>query len=344
MGIKNLHKLLKKCEGIIVEKKPTSYNGQKIAIDISILIYQIVIAIRNTGADLTNSRGEITSHLYGIFNKTISMLEMGIHPVYVFDGKPPEMKNDILNSRREQRNKAKKKMSAAKDKNEKIKYFKRSVVISKKQLEECQYLLKLLGIPVINAPEEADSQCAWLAKNNLVYGVSTEDMDILTFGSPRIIRNLSSRKKNSIEIELNAILKRLKINYSQFIDLCILLGCDYCSTLNGVGMKKAFSIIQKYGTIDDFFKSYEFKNMNIKVPDTFIKDKNDTVTYFKNPNVKLIQEDELEWTEPNYNKVIDFMVTGFGFSKSNIQKKLGKLRKIYTTYLNKTTSVVEYVV
>ena len=51
--------------------------------------------------------------------------------------------------------------------NEKIKYFKRSVVISKKQLEECQYLLKLLGIPVINAPEEADSQCAYLVKEKI---------------------------------------------------------------------------------------------------------------------------------------------------------------------------------
>ena len=344
MGIKNLHKLLKKCEGIIEEKKPTSYNGQKIAIDISILIYQIVIAIRNTGADLTNSRGEITSHLYGIFNKTISMLEMGIQPVYVFDGKPPDMKNDILNSRREQRNKAKKKMSAAKDKKEKIKYFKRSVVISKKQLEECQYLLKLLGIPVINAPEEADSQCAWLAKNNLVYGVSTEDMDILTFGSPRIIRNLSSRKKNSIEIELNSILNKLKINYSQFIDLCILLGCDYCPTLNGVGMKKAFSIIQKYGTIEEFFKSYEFKTMNIKIPDNFIQDKNDTVTYFKNPTIRLIKEDELIWNEPNYNKVIEFMVTNFGFGKSSIQKKLSKLKKLYNKYINKTTSITEFVI
>lgn len=344
MGIKNLHKLLKKCEGIIVEKKPTSYNGQKIAIDISILIYQIVIAIRNTGSDLTNSRGEITSHLYGIFNKTISMLEMGINPIYVFDGKPPEMKNDILNSRREQRSKAKKKMSTAKDKKEKIKYFKRSVVISKKQLEECQYLLKLLGIPVVNAPEEADSQCAWLAKNNLVYGVSTEDMDILTFGSPRIIRNLSSRKKNSIEIDLNTILKRLKINYSQFIDLCILLGCDYCSTLNGVGMKKAYSIIQRYGTIDDFFKSSEFKSMNIKVPENFIEDKNDTVEYFMNPTIKIIPEEELKWKEPNYDKVIEFMVSGFGFSKSTIQKKLNKLRKLYLTYIKKTPNITECII
>ena len=335
MGIKNLHKLLKKCEGIIVEKKPTSYQGKKIAIDISILIYQIVIAIRNTGTDLTNSKGDITSHLYGIFNKTISMLEMGIHPVYVFDGKPPEMKNDILKSRREQRSKAKQKMSSAIDKNEKIKYFKRSVVITKKQLEECKTLLGLIGIPVVNAPEEADSQCAWLAKNNLVYGVSTEDMDILTFGSPRIIRNLSSRKKNSIEIELDSILKRLRIDYSQFIDLCILLGCDYCPTLSGVGMKKAFSLIQKHGSIDEFFESPEFKTMNIKVPDKFIEEKNDTIKYFKNPVVKNIDSETLVWTEPDYQKISEYMVKDFGFSRSTINKKINKLKKLYNNYNNK---------
>ena len=339
MGIKNLHKLLKKCEGIIVEKKPTSYEGKKIAIDISILIYQIVIAIRNTGTDLTNSRGEITSHLYGIFNKTISMLEMGIQPIYVFDGKPPEMKSDILNSRREQRSKAKKKMSNAKNKEEKIKYFKRSVVITRKQLEECQELLKLLGIPVINAPEEADSQCAWLAKNNLVYGVSTEDMDILTFGSPRIIRNLSSRKKNSIEIELDSILKRLKISYKQFINLCILLGCDYCPTINGIGMKKAFSIIQRHGTIDNFFNSTEFKNMNLRLPDNFVEEKNNTVNYFINPTVKIIENNQLNWLEPNYEKILDFMVSTFGFNKSNIQKKLNKIKRLYSK--NKNNNVIQ---
>jgi flap endonuclease-1 len=332
MGIKNLHKLLKKFEGIVVEKKPTSYQGKKIAIDVSILIYQIVIAIRNTGSDLTNNNGDITSHLYGIFNKTVSMLEMGIHPVYVFDGKPPEMKNDILKSRREQRNKAKIRMSAAVNKAEKIKYFKRSVVITKKQLEECKTLLKLIGIPVINAPEEADSQCAWLAKNDMVYGVSTEDMDILTFGSPIIIRNLSSRKKNSIEIGLNNIKNKLKLNYLQFIDLCILLGCDYCPTLSGVGMKKAYSIIQKYNSIDNFLSSEEFKDMKIKVPPNFVNRKYKTIEYFQNPKIKEIKEEELAWHEPKYNLISEFMVNNFGFGKSMINRKLNKLRKLYKVH------------
>ena len=225
-------------------------------------------------------------------------------------------------------------MEKAVTKEEKIKYFKRSVVISKKQLEECKILLGLIGTPVVNAPEEADSQCAWLAKNNLVYGVSTEDMDILTFGSPRIIRNLSSRKKNSIEIELNSILKRLRIDYSQFIDLCILLGCDYCPTLSGVGMKKAFSLIQKYGSIDEFFESAEFKNMNIKVPDKFIEEKNDTINYFKNPVVKNIDSEKLVWTEPQYQEISEYMVKDFGFSRSTINKKINKIRKLFNNYKN----------
>ena len=103
MGIKNLHKLLRKWDDIITEKSIQDFTGKKIAIDISILVYQIVIAIRNTGSDLINTNGDITSHLLGIFNKTISMIEMGILPVFVFDGKPPNMKNSILKTRREQK-------------------------------------------------------------------------------------------------------------------------------------------------------------------------------------------------------------------------------------------------
>jgi len=344
MGIKNLHKLLKKWEGIIIEKKPYQYKDKKIAIDVSILIYQIVIAIRNTGADLTNGRGEITSHLYGIFNKTISMLEMGINPVYVFDGKPPNMKHDILKSRREQRSRAKQRMYTATSKNEKIKYFKRSVVITKKQLEECKQLLRLLGIPVINAPEEADSQCAWLAKKGLVYGVSTEDMDILTFGSPRIIRNLSSRKKSSIEIELSTILDKLDITYLQFVDLCILLGCDYCSTLSGIGMKKAFGIIKKYGTIENFITSDDIKDMEITVSNKFIEDKKKTLEYFINPNVHELDETMLEWKEPDYEKIINFMVKSYGFNKNTISKKVNKLKKLYNNHISKNSELSNIII
>jgi flap endonuclease-1 len=73
MGIKNLLKLLKMYPGLVQEKKFTDYKGKKIAIDISILLYQSVIAIRNSGSDLVNNKGDITSHILGLFNKTINL-------------------------------------------------------------------------------------------------------------------------------------------------------------------------------------------------------------------------------------------------------------------------------
>ncbi len=335
MGIKNLHKLLRKWEDVIQERNIQDFEGKRIAIDISILVYQIVIAIRNTGTDLINTNGDITSHLLGIFNKTISMLEKGIYPVYVFDGKPPNMKNSILKSRREQRQKAKIKMRQADNKADKIKYFKRSVVVTKKQLNECSQLIQLMGIPVVNAPQEADSQCAQLAKDGLVYGVSTEDMDILTFGSPRIIRNLSSKKKDIIQIDLGDILKKLNLTYFQFIDLCILLGCDYCNTIPGIGMKKAYQIIEKYGSIEKFINQLNSKcitdETNIK---TIIpKDYNyiKTREYFNSPVVKKSNEINLIWNEPDYDKILEFMVNTFGFNKSKIQKGIARLRRAYNS-------------
>ena len=196
MGIKNLLKFLNTYPDLVIEKDINEFTGKKIAIDISILLYQVVISVRNSGADLVNKKGEITSHILGLFNKTIKLLNKGIIPVYVFDGKPPELKRKVLDLRKYIRKKAEEKLALAQSEEDKIKYFKRSVIITKKHLEDCRELLDFMGVPYIDAPEEADSQCAWLAKNNLVDAVLTEDMDILTFGSPYIIRNLTSFKRS----------------------------------------------------------------------------------------------------------------------------------------------------
>ena len=111
MGIKNLLKFLSEYPNLLVEKEPNEYFGKKIAIDISILIYQVVIAIRNSGSDLTNEKGEITSHILGLFNKTLYFLDKGIIPVYVFDGKPPNLKQKILDARKQVRKKALERLS-----------------------------------------------------------------------------------------------------------------------------------------------------------------------------------------------------------------------------------------
>ena len=104
MGIKNLSKLIGDCAPAAVrELNLKELMGRTIAIDASMAIYQFLVAVRSASqggnsVQLTNAAGEVTSHLQGMFNRTIRMLESGIKPVYVFDGKPPQMKSGEVRS------------------------------------------------------------------------------------------------------------------------------------------------------------------------------------------------------------------------------------------------------
>ena len=309
MGIKNLLKFLNGYPELIKEKDINEYSGKKIAIDISILLYQVVISVRNSGADLTNKQGKITSHVLGLFNKTTKLLLKGIIPVYVFDGKPPEIKRKILDMRKNIRKKAEEKMAVAESSEEKIKYFKRSVIITKEQLNDCRKLLDYMGVPYIDAPEEADSQCAWLAKQGLVDAVLTEDMDILTFGSPYVIRNLTSFKKKPIEISLNDIKNKFEWTQDQFIQFCVLLGCD-CYQI--------YDLFQKNKNIDVSLK--EMKK-NIKY--------DDSIDYFKNPNIN-DQINDISILTPKIADLNNLLVNEYGLIKYKIQNKLNQLIVAYS--------------
>jgi flap endonuclease-1 len=89
---------------------------------------------------------------------------------------------------------------------------------------------------VEQAPSEAEAECAALCKADKVYAVASEDMDSLTFGSTRFLRHLmepTSRKIPVMEFEIAKVLQELNLTMDQFVDLCILCGCDYCDTIRG---------------------------------------------------------------------------------------------------------------
>jgi flap endonuclease-1 len=325
MGIKNLLKFLSEHTDIIIEKSHNEYYGKKIAIDISILMYQVVIAIRNSGSDLTNKKGEITSHILGLFNKTINFLEKGIIPIYVFDGKPPELKRKILNVRKQVRKKALQKLSDAQTEIDKIKYFKRTVWISKEQLDQCRELLNLMGIPYIDAPEEADSQLSYLCKENIVYAVLTEDMDILTFGSPRIIRNLTSNKKIPVEIELNNVLDKLELSHNQFIELCILFGCDYCQNIININYNDIYKSYLKFKSIEKTLD--ELKTFGYNIPNNF--EYVEAYKYFELSVHNKIKPDNIKLSKPKYTKLLKLLVDDYGLIKFKIKNKLNKLNELY---------------
>ncbi|KAK4336946.1 hypothetical protein RND71_043518 [Anisodus tanguticus] len=184
------------------------------------------------------------------------MLEAGIKPIYVFDGKAPELKIGELKKRSEKRKDAQEKLNQAETEQDVSKFTKRLVKVTKQHNEDCKKLLELLGCPIVTAPSEAEAQCAQLCKEGLVYGIATEDMDGLTFATPRLIRNLSNNKSDSKakEYTFSKIIEGLEITYDQFVDLCILMGCDYCESIKGIGGKKGLELIRKYGSIEGILK------------------------------------------------------------------------------------------
>ena len=328
MGIKNLLKFLSEHPELIKEKDHNEYYGKKIAIDISILMYQVVIAIRNSGSDLTNEKGDITSHILGLFNKTISFLEKGIIPVFVFDGKPPHLKQKILEARKQIRKKALEKLSDAQTESDKIKYLKRSVWISREQTDQCRELLGLMGIPYIDAPQEADSQLSYLCKENMVYAVLTEDMDILTFGSPRIIRNLTSSKKIPLEIELSDVLEKIGVIYDQFIELCILFGCDYCPNLSDVKSNEIYSVYIKHKSIEKTLE--ELKTLGYIIPEKF--EYAEAKEYFKSSQHNPVTPESIKMKQPEIDKLLNLLVNNYGLIKYKIINKLNRLNELYNKF------------
>ena len=98
-------------------------------------------------------------------------------------------------------------------------------------MEDAKKLVKLMGVPVISAPCEAEAQCAKLTTMGLAFGTATEDMDALTFGTKYLLRGFNSKKEPITQIDLSLVLEGFEMNQKEFIDLCILCGCDYTHTV-----------------------------------------------------------------------------------------------------------------
>jgi flap endonuclease-1 len=317
MGIKKMLKFLNSNYPNVIKKvNDTELSGKMIAIDISILLYQVVIAIRNSGADMFNNQGEISSHILGLFNKTINLLKMNIVPIYVFDGKPPAFKYKTIMNRKDVKQKANEKLQTDIDEEEKLKYFKRTVHISKTQTDDCIELLEIMGIPYIIAPEEADSQCAELVKSGLADGVLTEDMDIMTFGANKIFRNLTSYKKDTVEISMEDVLKELQLNYDQFIELCLLFGCDYCDKLNDMKPELIYKYFMKSKNLVDTINDIKKDGYKVDNFDDYMVYKK----YFIDAPVKKINGIELK--KCDVEKLEKLLVSKYGLVKMRIYQKL----------------------
>jgi flap endonuclease-1 len=126
--------------------------------------------------------------------------------------------------------------------------------------EDAMTLLRLMGFPVIEAKAEAEAQCVQLLKEKLVAAVASDDMDCLTFGAETLIKGIRTKKDPVIELNLKDVLAELGMTMDEFIDFCILSGCDYCDAIENVGPVKAFNYIKEYKTIERVVEQIEIEN------------------------------------------------------------------------------------
>lgn len=268
MGVKNLFQLIERyAPGSIKYTYITKYKNKKLAFDTNLLIYKMVYAIRKNGYDLTNDDICVT-HIHSLLMKLKSFVKYNITAVFVFDGLMPQIKEKTMRKRNQFQKQMKKKYDDALTDEEKKKYYFMKSDISYEEIMDCIELIKLFGFSVIIAPQEADSQLAYLGKNKIVDYIVSDDMDLLVFGSPNILKNFTVNPNNKIqEISLKTFLNKAKLTQENLIDLSILLGCDYCEGQKGiVGAYKyitsGMSIENK--KVSDYYKHPKV-NTNIEV-------------------------------------------------------------------------------
>jgi len=321
----------------IIPRKALEFSelkGKTIAIDAYNTIYQFLSTIRQAdGTPLMDKRKRVTSHLSGLFYRNMNLLQEGIKLIYVFDGKPPALKYATNLARKEAKDEAREKYEKAKDEEDVEamgKYAKQFVKLTDEILQDSKDLLEAMGICVIQAPSEGESQAAEIARHS-AYAVGSQDYDSLLFGAPRLIQNLTlARKRKTVSgyiyispelIELEHVLNSLQINLEQLICLGILVGTDYNpGGIKGIGQKKALDIVKKHRYPVQIFESVA--GMMEKQENKF--DWKEIFELFKKPEVSSFK---IEFPKFDEKKIKKILVEEHDFSEERVDNQLEKLRE-----------------
>ncbi len=302
-------------------------SGQRVAIDGYNVLYQFLTSIRQTDGNLlSDSEGRVTSHLSGILFRFSNLVENGVRLCIVFDGKPPLLKRDVLEERRQRKIKAQIEWEAALeagDMETARTKAQQTTKLDSKMIEESKKLLDLLGIPWIQAPSEGEAQVAHLLSTGKVdYGAS-QDFDTVLFGASKLVRNLtlSGRRKLPKQqkwvevspeiIEVEKSFEVLGLNREQLVDVAILMGTDFNNGIDGIGPKKGLKLLQECSNAEKALEKIGEKIDNLDEIRSLFLD---------HP----VEDFDPEWQSPDGSSVISFLCNNYSFNKSRVEKALEK--------------------
>ena len=313
----------------------STLSNKVIAFDANNLLYQFLALVRMPDGTLfKDNKGRITSHLLGAsLRLTRLMADYQIKPILVFDGTPNILKMEALQERKVQRTKALKEWEEEIKRGDLRKAFSKAVVsatLSRELVKDSVDMFKLMGLPVIFAPEDAEAQASYMCERNDVWAVATQDYDALLYGSPKIIRYVTIQgtdflpSKRIIKpltpelISLDETLKELGLTREQLVDVAILVGTDFNRGVPGIGPKKAYNLIKSYGRIE---------NIPSNKIDCKIENLDEIREIFLSP--KIVKEYSVYFVKPQIDKLIEFY-RDRDFSESNIEKIVERLTRFYT--------------
>ena len=306
-------------------------SGWTLAVDAYNTLYQFLAIIRGAdGVHLKDSQGRVTSHISGLFYRSVNLLELGMKLVYVFDGKPPELKWEEIVRRSAQRSEAKDqylKALQAGDLPQARKFAEASTVLRRDMVSDAKELLDAMGIPWVDAPSEGEAQASTMAAEGTVRAVASQDHDSLVFGSPVLVRNVTISGKRRLpskgivinvqpeRITLSSVLETTGLTREQLVDFAILLGTDFNPDgFEGVGPKTALKYLKKHGRLEDIEE--------LKGPLAEVRYKEIRELYLNAPSLRGVKP---EWKPLDRQRILSYLVTEHSFSRDRVESALARI-------------------
>ena len=317
--------------GLVEARKVTleELTGRSIAIDAFNTLYQFISMIRQPdGTPLMDRDGRITSHLSGLFYRTAALLEIGVKPAYVFDGKPPQLKKKTIEARRAAKADAEvewKKALEEGDMKRALSKATRTARLDSDMIEESLSLLDSLGVPWIRAPSEGEAQMSHMARKGDVWAGASQDFDAILFGTPTLVRNLTLAGKRRLPsgrtvdvspeiVTMGDVLTALQVTREQLVDMGILIGTDFNDGVRGIGPKKALALIRKSGNLENVKSEGK-----VAVPEEY----RDVRQIFLDPETD--DNYKLDWRRVEPEAVRRMLCDKHGFSVDRVDSVLARI-------------------
>src|SRR3989454_884866 len=308
-------------------------RGKRFAVDGNGELYQFLALIRlRDGSPLRDSHGRITSHISGLFYRTTRLItDYGLELVFVFDGKPPALKFAEIARRRSIKARYDAELAQAIEAGDLAKAYSKATMTSRltrEMAEEARELLRLMGLPVIQAPSEGEAQASHMAAKGSVWAAASKDYDCLLFGTPRLLRFLTISGKEFLPskgafraitpelIDIALLLEHYKITRSQLVDLAILVGTDFNEGIKGIGPKKALKLVHDYASIEQ---------MPEEIRSRLTEDLNSVRQVFLKPRV--LEKYVLKRSPPDRDGLVKFLSEERGFNKNRVERLTERLTR-----------------